>query len=77
MFGALTQITTNVGILLTQVLGYFLSYGNMWRLVIAVAAMIGVLQAVGLAFVVESPEWWGGKGKGEEGRKNLARIKGV
>ena len=76
LFGALTQITTNVGILITQILGYFLSYGNMWRLVLAVAAMIGVVQSVGLLFVVESPDWLSGKGKPEQARKNLARIRG-
>ena len=76
VFGALTQITTNVGIVITQLLGYFLSYGNMWRLVLAVAAMIGVVQSVGLLFVVESPEWLSGTGKQEEARRNLARIRG-
>ena len=77
VFGALTQITTNVGILITQLLGYFLSYGNMWRLVLAVAAIIGVIQSVGLLFVVESPAWLSGKGKQELARQNFARIRGV
>ncbi|MCJ1308808.1 hypothetical protein MMC25_002463 [Agyrium rufum] len=75
-FGALTQIMTNVGILITQVLGFFLSYGNMWRIVLAVAGAIGAVQAVGLLFAVESPEWLAAKGDSEGAAKASARIKG-
>lgn len=56
-FGAFTQVMTNVGILLAQSLGYFLSKGNAWRVILAIAGLIGVLQLVGLLFVPESPVW--------------------
>lgn len=77
VLGAATQVMTNVGILVTQVLGYFLSWGGMWRLVLAVAAGMAAVQAVGLAVVLpESPVWLTGKGEGEKARKILRRLRG-
>jgi MFS family permease len=75
-FGALTQITINVGILLAQVLGYFLSYDAMWRVVLAVAGLLAVVQAAGLLGVVESPKWLASKEKVALARGTLQRIRG-
>jgi MFS family permease len=57
LFGASTQVMINVGILLAQLLGYFLSHGNLWRAILATAALIGAVELVGLHFVPESPIW--------------------
>jgi MFS family permease len=57
LFGAFTQVMINVGILLAQLLGYFFSHDNMWRVILATAALIGTLELVGLYFVPESPSW--------------------
>jgi MFS family permease len=57
LFGAFTQVMINMGILLAQLLGYFLSHDNVWRVILATAALIGALQLVGLHFVPESPKW--------------------
>ena len=76
MFGALTQVGTNIGILLTQVLGYFLSYGAMWRVVLGMAGGVAVVQAVGLLGVVESPEWLATKDRVGFAKKVLRRIRG-
>lgn len=76
LFGALTQVTTNVGIVLAQLLGYFLSYGNMWRVVFAVAGAIGVVQALGLCFVPESPKWLAERGQVDKARRILKRVRG-
>ncbi|EAU35836.1 conserved hypothetical protein [Aspergillus terreus NIH2624] len=75
-FGAFTQIMTNVGILLTQSLGYFLSEGNMWRLILVVAGAIGGLQFLGLCVVPESPTWLAEHQQANLGRKILQRIRG-
>lgn len=75
-FGALTQITINVGILLAQVLGFFMNYDAMWRVVLAVAGLLAVVQAVGLLVVVESPKWLASKEKVAVGRRILQRIRG-
>ena len=76
LFGALTQVGTNIGILLTQVLGYFLSYGRMWRVVLGVAGGAAVVQAVGLLGVVESPQWLATKQRVGFAKQVLRRIRG-
>jgi len=75
-FGAFTQIMTNMGIFITQLLGYFLSHGQMWRVILAVAGAIGVLQLLGLFFSVDSPTWQADHGDAREAKANLKRIRG-
>ncbi|KAE8167328.1 general substrate transporter [Aspergillus tamarii] len=76
LFGAFTQIMTNVGILLTQSLGYFLSEGSMWRIILAIAGAIGCLELLGLFLVPESPIWLADHQKGNVARQVLQRIRG-
>ena len=75
-FGALTQVTINVGIVVAQVLGYFLSYGQMWRVVLGVAGGIALVQGVGLVGVCESPQWLGSQGRSKAAMEILGRIRG-
>ncbi|KIX00666.1 uncharacterized protein Z518_09731 [Rhinocladiella mackenziei CBS 650.93] len=75
-FGAFTQIMTNMGIFTTQVLGYFLSHGQMWRVILAVAGMLGVLQCLGLVLAVDSPQWQADHGDPRQAKANLKRIRG-
>ena len=75
-FGAFTQVMTNIGILLTQVLGYFLSHDSSWRLVLAVAGLIGALELMGLFMVPESPTWLAEHRRGSQARQILQRIRG-
>jgi MFS family permease len=75
-FGAFTQIMTNMGIFITQLLGYFLSHGQMWRIILAVAGVIGLLQFAGLMFSVESPTWQADHGEPRQAKSNLQRIRG-
>ncbi len=75
-FGAFTQIATNVGIFTTQLLGYFLSHGQMWRVILAVAGIIGVAQFVGLLFAVDSPKWQANHANPRQAKDNLQRIRG-
>jgi sugar porter (SP) family MFS transporter len=75
-FGAFTQVMTNVGILLTQTLGYFWSDARLWRLILAVAGMIGSLELLGLFLVPESPSWLAEHDKLTQARRVLQRIRG-
>jgi MFS family permease len=75
-FGAMTQVMTNLGILITQSLGLFLSRGQLWRVILAVAGVIGLIQALGLTFVVESPKWMALNGNPTRARRNLQKIRG-
>ncbi|KAJ5790126.1 uncharacterized protein N7518_007137 [Penicillium psychrosexuale] len=76
LFGAFTQVMTNVGILLTQSLGYFWSEASLWRLILAVAGIIGALELLGLFLVPESPSWLAEHQKISQARRVLQRIRG-
>ncbi|KAL8749279.1 MAG: hypothetical protein Q9184_006871 [Pyrenodesmia sp. 2 TL-2023] len=76
LFGAFTQISINIGILATQLLGYFLSRGNLWRIILAVSGGIGVLQLAGLFLVPESPRWLAEHRSPQDARRILRKIRG-
>lgn len=75
-FGAFTQIMTNAGILITQTLGYFLSNGGKWRIILAVAGIVGASQLLGLTLVPESPSWLVDHQKHDLAKRALQRIHG-
>jgi MFS family permease len=75
-FGAFTQIMTNMGIFITQLLGYFLSHGQMWRIILAVAGIIGLIQLAGLALAIDSPKWEADQGEAVKAKRDLRRIRG-
>lgn len=75
-FGASTQVMTNVGILITQTLGLFLSKDSLWRTILAVAGAIGVIQLIGLYFVSESPVWLADHGQPAQAIQTLQKIRG-
>ncbi|KAH8695012.1 putative MFS glucose transporter [Talaromyces proteolyticus] len=75
-FGAFTQVMTNVGILLTQTLGYFLSRDSLWRSILGVGAALGAAEFFGLLFVPESPVWLAEHRHGSEALRILQRIRG-
>ncbi|KAJ5111550.1 hypothetical protein N7532_002085 [Penicillium argentinense] len=75
-FGAFTQVMTNVGILLTQTLGYFWSHDGHWRLILAVAGLLGALELLGLFMIPESPTWLAEHRQPGPARKILQRIRG-
>lgn len=76
LFGAMTQVAINIGIMSTQVLGYFLSYGNAWRWILAAGAGAGALQALFLLAAPESPTWSAAHGDATTARAVLQRIRG-
>jgi MFS family permease len=75
-FGSFTQVMVNGGIFVTQFLGYFLSFGSMWRLVLAIGGFIGVALILGLLTVPESPRWLATNGHIRQSREILQRLRG-
>jgi len=75
-FGAFTQIGCNVGILITQLLGYFLSHDSYWRLILAIGGIIGAVQGAGLLLSVESPKYIAEQGNVSLAKKTLRKIRG-
>lgn len=76
-FGAFTQIMCNVGILVTQLLGYFLSHDSYWRVILAVGGIIGLAQGLGLLVSVESPKYLAEKGNIAQAKRVLRQIRGA
>ena len=76
LFGAATQIMVNAGIVIAQVLGYFLSKGSMWRIILAIAGGIGVFQLLALSMVPESPKWLAEHRNPQHARHILRRMRG-
>ncbi|KAI0184813.1 general substrate transporter [Xylaria flabelliformis] len=75
-FGAMTQVSINVGILGTQTLGYFLSSEPTWRWIFSVGIIIGALQLVGLLVIPESPAWLATNKNVSQAKRILQRIRG-
>lgn len=76
-FGAFTQVMINAGIFITQLLGYFLSKGQLWRVILGVGGVIGIIQAVGLLLAgQESPKWLADKGRERVAKQVLRKIRG-
>jgi MFS family permease len=75
-FGAFTQIGCNVGIFITQLLGYFLSHDSYWRLILAIGGVIGAVQGAGLLLSVESPKYIAEQGNVSLAKKTLRKIRG-
>ncbi len=76
MFGAMTQVSINVGIVLTQTLGYFLSHGSAWRWILGAGVLVAVAQGFGTLFVPESPAWLAANKNAAHARRTLQRIRG-
>ena len=76
LFGAFTQIMVNVGILVAQVLGYFLSRDSLWRIILATAGVVGVIQFIALSIVPESPKWLAENGQPPRAREILRKLRG-
>jgi sugar porter (SP) family MFS transporter len=77
LFGTMTQVMINMGILFTQTLGYYLSKGPLWRIILGLGVALGLLQGVGLCFVPESPAWLAAHKDPQQAVKTLQRIRGT
>jgi MFS family permease len=77
LFGAATQVSINVGILMVQTLGFFLSYGGAWRWILGAGVVVAAGQTVGSFVMPESPAWLAtAKGDVAGARRTLQRIRG-
>ncbi|GFO29134.1 proton myo-inositol cotransporter [Plakobranchus ocellatus] len=75
---SLHQLLINTGIIVSSLLAGGFSYvvPNGWRFMLGFAAVPGVVQFFGFLFMPESPRWLVGKGKMEEARTVLLRMRG-
>lgn len=76
LFGAVTQISINIGILSTQILGYFLSRESMWRWILAAGIFAATVQAFTLLALPESPTWLAIHGDVPKAKQILQDLRG-
>lgn len=74
--GITTQAGVNLGILLTQTLGLFLSQPYAWRYIFGICTVITILQFVQLLFAEESPKWLESQGYNKEAMDTECRLHG-
>ncbi|RUS88604.1 hypothetical protein EGW08_003630, partial [Elysia chlorotica] len=75
---SLHQLLINTGIIVSSLLAGGFSYvvPDGWRYMLGMAAVPGVVQFLGFLFMPESPRWLVGKGKMEDARAILLRMRG-
>lgn len=76
--GCLYELFLNLGILLTQIAGLYLSYVPAWRFLWAIPTILAVVQILGLyLFCTESPRYLLAIGKKEEARAAFFKLRGT
>jgi sugar porter (SP) family MFS transporter len=74
-FGAFSQVMINAGILVAQSMGYFLSRGGLWRLIMALPCACSILALLVLFFAPETPSWLAENGDIPAAKAALRRIR--
>ncbi|KAJ8654842.1 hypothetical protein O0I10_009566 [Lichtheimia ornata] len=75
--GSLFECFLNLGILLTQVCGLYMSYGSVWRLLWAIPSFIAAIQLVAILFLtVECPRRLCAMQQYDKARDALQRLRG-
>ncbi|KAG5367919.1 putative metabolite transport protein [Yarrowia sp. C11] len=73
VFGALSQISVNVGIVSAQIAGLIIS--ESWRYILIIGFFLGLINLASLAFIPESPKWLVSKNRATEATAILARLR--
>ncbi len=73
---SMNQLMVTVGILVSYLAGYALSYGGLWRWMLGLGALPGLILFLGMLGVPESPRWLAGHGRTEEARRSLRVLRG-
>jgi MFS transporter, SP family, galactose:H+ symporter len=73
---SLSQLMITVGILVSYLAGYALSYDSGWRWMLGLGALPGLVLFLGMLTVPESPRWLAGHGLTDRARASLLRLRG-
>jgi MFS transporter, SP family, galactose:H+ symporter len=70
------QLALTLGILVSYLVGYGLAASGAWRWMLGLGAVPGVILAVGMLFLPESPRWLAGHGYADKAKAALRRLRG-
>jgi len=70
------QLALTLGILVSYLIGYGLAASGAWRWMLGLGAVPGVVLAVGMLFLPESPRWLAGHGYADKAKAALRRLRG-
>ncbi|OMH79974.1 Solute carrier family 2, facilitated glucose transporter member 1 [Zancudomyces culisetae] len=73
----LNQINIVVGILVSQLMGYFFGNGSQWRIILGLGMGISALQVILLQNVVESPRFYFIHNRNKEAEDALKRLRRI
>ncbi len=73
---SLNQLAVTLGILASYLVGYELAADSAWRWMLGLGAVPGVLLALGMALLPETPRWLAGHGQVDRARRALLRLRG-
>lgn len=70
------QLAITVGILSSYLVGYALSAAGAWRWMLGIGALPGVILAIGMLLLPETPRWLAGHGHADRAQAALHRLRG-
>jgi SP family galactose:H+ symporter-like MFS transporter len=70
------QLAVTLGILGSYLVGYALAADSAWRWMLGLGGVPGLLLAVGMLFLPETPRWLAGRGYTERARAALLQLRG-
>jgi sugar porter (SP) family MFS transporter len=70
------QLAVTIGILGSYLIGYALAADGAWRWMLGLGGVPGVVLAIGMILLPETPRWLAGHGRPEEARAALLRLRG-
>ena len=72
-----SQLAVTVGILVAYLVGYAFAADGAWRWMLGLGAAPGVVLALGMLLLPETPRWLAGHGRVDQARTALLRLRGA
>ena len=74
---SLNQLAITSGILVSYLVGYAFAASGAWRWMLGLGGLPGVVLAIGMLFLPETPRWLAGHGRIDKARTALLRLRGA